>query len=126
MVSSSTSKVYVITGASRGLGLGLVTGLLKQPDTVIVAAARNPSKAEALQKLAKEFGDRLHTVSLDTSSEESVQARRSLVPSLLGGMVAVGRARGHMLLTSRGKASGLAAARCLWTSTQLAFTRVGT
>jgi len=84
MVSSSSRKVYVITGASRGLGLGLVTGLLKQPDTVIVAAARNPDKAEPLQKLAKEYGDRLHTVSLDTSKEESVKVRQLLSRCLPG------------------------------------------
>ena len=86
MVSSSSRKVYVITGASRGLGLGLVTGLLKQPDTIIVAAARNPDKAEPLQKLAKEYGDRLHTVSLDTSNEESVKVWQLLSCCLRGGI----------------------------------------
>ncbi|KAE8155212.1 hypothetical protein BDV25DRAFT_135261 [Aspergillus avenaceus] len=43
------SKTYFITGANRGLGLGLVTTLLQQPNTTIIATVRSPSAAEALQ-----------------------------------------------------------------------------
>ena len=73
MVTSGSQGVYIISGASRGLGLGLVTGLMKQDSTIVVAAARNPDKSEALQKLVKQYPERLHTVSLDTSMEASVR-----------------------------------------------------
>ena len=74
MVAPSAQKVYVITGASRGLGLGLVAGLMKQDSTaVVVAAARNPDKSEALQKLVEHYAQRIHTVALDTGDEASVK-----------------------------------------------------
>ncbi len=71
----TAEKVYVVTGASRGLGLGFVESLLRQPDTVVVAAARSPDKSEALQALLKEHGARLHTVALDSADDASVKAR---------------------------------------------------
>ena len=72
----ASQKVYVVTGASRGLGLGFVESLLRQPDTVVVAAARSPDKSEALQTLVKEHRGRLHTVTLDSADDASVKARR--------------------------------------------------
>ncbi|KAK9839264.1 hypothetical protein WJX81_004604 [Elliptochloris bilobata] len=71
--------VWVITGASRGLGLGMVAALLEQEGTIVVAAARNPDKAEALQKLAERYSGRVHTVVLDTSDEASVKAAAATV-----------------------------------------------
>ncbi|KAK9839261.1 hypothetical protein WJX81_004548 [Elliptochloris bilobata] len=65
------AKVYVVTGASRGLGLGLVAGLMKQDGTVVVAAARNPGKSDALQKLVQQYPGRIHTVVLDTEDVAS-------------------------------------------------------
>ena len=73
MVAANTDKVYVVTAASRGLGLGMVEGLLKQEHTVVVAAARNPGKAEALQKLASQYKGRVHLVTLDTSDEAGIK-----------------------------------------------------
>lgn len=76
MVATSSQKVYFISGASRGLGLGLVAGLMKQDSTaVVVAAARNPDKSEALQALVKQYPERIHTVVLDTGDEASVKVR---------------------------------------------------
>ena len=75
MVSASEEKAYVVTAASRGLGLGMVEGLLKQENTVVVAAARNPEKAEALQKLASQYKGRVHLVALDTTNEAGIKAR---------------------------------------------------
>ena len=59
----------------RGLGLEWINQLLRDPTARIVAAARNKS-ADSLAQLAKEHGsDRLLTVSLDTTNEESAQVR---------------------------------------------------
>ena len=71
----AASAVYVVTAASRGLGLGMVEGLLKQEHTVVVAAARNPEKAEALQKLASQYKGRVHLVTLDTNDEAGIKVR---------------------------------------------------
>ena len=66
-------ETWVVTGASRGLGLEHVKQFLKQGFT-IVAAARSPSKSEALAKLHKEYQDKLILVSLDTADCKSVKA----------------------------------------------------
>ncbi|KAF7724703.1 hypothetical protein EC973_000811 [Apophysomyces ossiformis] len=64
--------VYLITGASRGLGLEFVKQLSARGDTVI-AAARNPDRADALQALAKDNSN-VHVIALDTVNKESIQA----------------------------------------------------
>ena len=66
-------ETWVITGASRGLGLEHVKQYLEQGFNVI-AAARSPSKSDALTKLHKEYKDKLALVSLDTADSTSVKA----------------------------------------------------
>ncbi|TRM64015.1 hypothetical protein BD626DRAFT_557306 [Schizophyllum amplum] len=62
----SSSTVYLISGANRGLGLGLVTALVKRPDTVVFAGARSPEKATELKALAAANPGKLHIVKLIT------------------------------------------------------------
>ena len=64
---------YLISGASRGLGLGLVERVLELQDTRVIAAARSPGKSEELQTLAKDSPDRLTLLTLDTSDESSIK-----------------------------------------------------
>lgn len=64
---------YLISGASRGLGLGLVERVLELQDARVIAAARNPGKSEELQTLAKDSPDRLTLFTLDTSNESSIR-----------------------------------------------------
>jgi NAD(P)-dependent dehydrogenase (short-subunit alcohol dehydrogenase family) len=71
-----SSFTYLVTGASRGLGLGYTRQLLHSGDRVrVVAGARNPSSADDLQALRKEAGDdRLYILKLDVENPESVAA----------------------------------------------------
>lgn len=71
---SSDKKVWLITGANRGLGAAIARAALDAGDTV-VAGARNPaSAAEALG----DFGPRLLPVTLDvTDSEAAASAVRA-------------------------------------------------
>ena len=64
---------YFVTGASRGLGLGLVNRVLELDATRVVAAARHPDQSEELQKLCKKHPDRLWTVAVDTADERSIK-----------------------------------------------------
>jgi NAD(P)-dependent dehydrogenase (short-subunit alcohol dehydrogenase family) len=66
------SKVWLITGASRGLGRAFTEEILKSGDRV-VAAARNPQQ---LAEVASKFGGSVRTVSLDVTNE--AQAKRAV------------------------------------------------
>jgi NAD(P)-dependent dehydrogenase (short-subunit alcohol dehydrogenase family) len=62
----------VVTGANRGVGLGLVQEYLSRGDTVI-ACARLPDEARCLMALADQFGDKLRLLALDVASQQSAE-----------------------------------------------------
>ncbi|GAA5972857.1 hypothetical protein JCM11641_003976 [Rhodosporidiobolus odoratus] len=53
----SSQTVYLVTGANRGLGFGLVSSLATRENVLVFATARDPSKATDLNKLAQEKGN---------------------------------------------------------------------
>ena len=61
---------YLITGANRGIGLGLTAALLKRPDTIVVAAVRNPSSAASLSQLPTASSSRVIIVKIDSQALE--------------------------------------------------------
>ncbi|WP_213806454.1 SDR family NAD(P)-dependent oxidoreductase [Granulicella sp. dw_53] len=63
-----SSKVWFITGASRGFGRVWTEAALKRGDKV-VAAARNP---EALDDLVKTYGDEVLVLPLDVTDRDAV------------------------------------------------------
>lgn len=79
---------YLITGCSRGLGLGLVAQLAAlPPDQVgrIFATARTDSSIE-LKDLISQYPDRIVFVMLDTSDQTSITNASEAVAESLGGM----------------------------------------
>lgn len=77
---SSSNKVVLITGASRGLGFGLVQKYLALPGVQVVATARDPANAKALQELTKSHSaSQLVVVPLDVSAEEAYPAALRLL-----------------------------------------------
>ncbi len=72
------SKVWLITGASRGLGRAFTEAVLKAGDRV-VAAARNP---EQLVELESSYGKNIHTVPLDVTNE--AQAKNAFEAAISG------------------------------------------
>ncbi|KAK4050242.1 hypothetical protein OIV83_003563 [Microbotryomycetes sp. JL201] len=76
-------SVYVITGASRGLGFGYVKKLLESGSNVsCVALARSPDTANQLKELKQQYSDRLEIVKHDVSSESSAQEAAKQVEAL--------------------------------------------
>jgi NAD(P)-dependent dehydrogenase (short-subunit alcohol dehydrogenase family) len=73
----------LVTGANRGLGLEFVRQLLARGDHV-VATARHPGRATALNALAGEHPGRLHVLPLDVASEKSRQELAHELPLVLG------------------------------------------
>lgn len=77
---------YLITGASRGLGLGLITALVAKPSTevsVVFAAVRTETKE--IKELAAQSSGRVVIVNMDVASEESVKQAFSQVTDNLAG-----------------------------------------
>lgn len=66
-----SSQTFLITGAGRGLGKGLVAALLQRPNTTVVAALRDPSSdnTKDLSGLAAANGSKLFIVKIDSESD---------------------------------------------------------
>lgn len=63
---------YVVTGASRGLGLEFVKQISSQGH-IIYAMARNPETSEALQNLVN--NKTVFAIKLDVNCEQSIKVR---------------------------------------------------
>lgn len=61
--------VAVVTGSSRGIGLGIIKELLKDGFSVVVSAR---SKSEEVEKLEGLYGDKVYFVPCDISSEGDI------------------------------------------------------
>lgn len=81
-MATTKTPVYVVSGASRGIGLGFVQYLLKEGARVF-AGARSPDKAAGLQSLSDAYPDTLYIVQLDVASEESIKAAATSITDAL-------------------------------------------
>ena len=63
----------VITGANRGLGLGLARAFAERGDEVW-ATARRPGEARELQALAKASEGRVHVHEVDVRKDDQIEA----------------------------------------------------
>nr|Q00278.1 RecName: Full=Norsolorinic acid ketoreductase; AltName: Full=Aflatoxin biosynthesis ketoreductase nor-1; AltName: Full=Aflatoxin biosynthesis protein D; AltName: Full=Short chain dehydrogenase aflD [Aspergillus parasiticus SU-1]AAA58798.1 norsolornic acid [Aspergillus parasiticus]AAS66005.1 norsolorinic acid reductase [Aspergillus parasiticus] len=67
--------VYLVTGASRGIGRGLIEAFLQRPKSTVVAWLRNVRTATpALSALTVAEGSRMIIVQLNSDSETDAQA----------------------------------------------------
>ena len=76
------SQVWLITGSSRGLGRAFTEAVLAAGHCV-VAGARNPDQ---LADLRSRYGDRIHTVSLDVTSEAQAKNAIDTAIASFGGL----------------------------------------
>ena len=82
----TTMASYLITGASRGIGLALAGILAAKPVSevsIVYAAVR--TETNALKELIAKSGGRVELVSIDVTSKESVEKAASQVELSLGG-----------------------------------------
>ena len=68
--SAITATVYLITGATRGIGYGLTERLASRPSTIVYAGARDVSKATKLHSLAALYGSHLRVLQLRSESDD--------------------------------------------------------
>ncbi|BGO91285.1 hypothetical protein NBRC10512_007022 [Rhodotorula toruloides] len=82
-MSSSTTTVYAISGASRGIGFA-ITSLLAQRDNVLIfAGARDPASSAPLKALAEKTG-KVVPVKLESANEDDAAALAKLVEQQAG------------------------------------------
>ncbi|VDO19848.1 unnamed protein product [Heligmosomoides polygyrus] len=61
----------MVTGANRGIGLGIVKEFLKNTNIRhVIATARDPEHAHELKAIKD---DRLHLIKLDVTGDDSIQ-----------------------------------------------------
>ncbi|KAL2040545.1 hypothetical protein N7G274_006524 [Stereocaulon virgatum] len=62
---------FLITGANRGIGLGLVETYLSRPSTTVIAAVRDPKHptSQKLSSVPKDSSSKLIIVKIDSKSE---------------------------------------------------------
>lgn len=82
---TTSARRYLITGASRGLGLEFVRQLLGRGDRV-VAACRKPGEALALTRLAGEHPGHLHVLPLEVTDARSRNELLKEVEALWGAL----------------------------------------
>ena len=76
------SRVWLITGASRGLGRAFTEAVLKAGDRV-VATARNP---EQLAELENGYGENICAIQLDVTNEVQAKAAFEAAIASFGGL----------------------------------------
>src|SRR4051794_17564046 len=76
MTESNTSRVWLITGSSRGLGRALVESVLGAGHRVVATARRPADVAPFVER----YGDRVKPVALDVTQPE--QAERAVAEAL--------------------------------------------
>ncbi|OSD04960.1 NAD-P-binding protein [Trametes coccinea BRFM310] len=84
MSPTTRPTTWLVTGASRGIGLELVRQLLASFDNLVVAACRNPDKATALKGLKGSSKGTLHIIQLDVSDFDSIRAAPKQLEPILG------------------------------------------
>jgi NAD(P)-dependent dehydrogenase (short-subunit alcohol dehydrogenase family) len=75
-------RVYLITGATSGMGLVAASHLARDPDATLIVGARSPERATPLREAVP--AARLRVLPLDTSSLRSVKAFCDAAETALG------------------------------------------
>jgi NAD(P)-dependent dehydrogenase (short-subunit alcohol dehydrogenase family) len=90
-MATDQSTVYVVTGANRGIGLGLVTSLLSRPHTVIIGTVRSAQAhkqlADAAESLPKGDGSTLYIAQVDYSTVPGPEAIRKSIDEATAGEI---------------------------------------
>ncbi|WP_328526472.1 oxidoreductase [Kribbella sp. NBC_00359] len=85
------SKIWLITGSSRGLGRALTEAVLAAGDRV-VATARKP---EQLDDLVEQYGEQVRAIALDVTDAGAAQAAVQTALDAFGGLDVVANNAGY-------------------------------
>jgi len=76
--------VYLVSGANRGIGLGIIKQLSERPDTVVFAGTRNPESAQDLKALEQSKSGVVHVVKLTSGDVADNEAALETVKRIAG------------------------------------------
>ncbi|KAJ7644539.1 hypothetical protein FB45DRAFT_975958 [Roridomyces roridus] len=79
---SANQTVYLVSGANRGIGLGLVTALASRPNTIVFAGARDPA-AQSLKDLSAKHPN-VHGVKLTMGDKAGNEAAVAEIKRIAG------------------------------------------
>ncbi|TRM63741.1 hypothetical protein BD626DRAFT_548079 [Schizophyllum amplum] len=65
------STVYLVTGANRGIGLGITSQLAARPDAIVFAGVRDLSRAAALDALVSAYPGRVHVLKIISADRKN-------------------------------------------------------
>lgn len=98
MTSTSTPRVAIVTGGSRGIGRETVTRLAAEGYAVVVGYAGNTAEADAAVAEVVEKGGRAVAARADVADPDAVAAMFDLAEQTFGGVDVVVHAAGIMKL----------------------------
>ena len=70
--NSDVNAVFVVSGASRGIGLQFVSSLLERTKGKIIACCRSPATAEQLNYIASQHTGRIEVLPLDLEDQSTI------------------------------------------------------
>ena len=85
-MSSSGTRVAVVTGSNKGIGFAIVRGLCKQFTGDVYLTARDEGRGQAAVALLKAEGLSPKFHQLDITSQESVDTLKKFVLEKYGGI----------------------------------------
>ncbi|KAK2616642.1 hypothetical protein QQS21_000465 [Conoideocrella luteorostrata] len=94
------SRIAVVTGASRGLGLEWVRQLSEDPQTFVIAVVRNPEKAKQTSTLSRQ---NVVVVKADLSDLKSFSTVAANISELSGGKIDILINNAGLMLGEGGK-----------------------
>ncbi|KAI9068437.1 NAD-P-binding protein [Trametes sanguinea] len=83
-MATAQFTTWLVTGASRGIGLELVKQILATPTNKVVATCRNPEGAHGLTELQDSAPGRLDVLRLDLDDFDAVRASAPQLDAILG------------------------------------------
>jgi len=79
-------KSALVTGATRGIGLAIAQELLARDARVFICARNSQEVREVVQRLGKEYGDRVQGAACDVTDYEQVRSMFVQVERLFSGL----------------------------------------
>ncbi|KZO92343.1 NAD(P)-binding protein [Calocera viscosa TUFC12733] len=76
--------VYLVSGANRGIGLGLVTYIAARPDVIVFAGCRNPAAATDLDALVAKYPGKVYIVKLTSCEKADNEAAVAKIKDVTG------------------------------------------